>query len=281
MGAEIRHGTMRVLLLIIPIFPHRTSHDSVWHENCAPKFSWQATAPALWYGLAQLPAELRHSTWSTDKDTEVHRGSGPQARDRPVIAGLDAASATRAQAGPQRMFRSLVPAFRVVAPGAPQRAAFQEDRGANPRPVVNGVPLDVKDHARPIVSPGRCLPGKNHWLRSQSGDFAHGRGFPIAAIGTRGTSQSATNRRTLMFSVLSLAACELCTGHFGPLCPCSWGLSSRSGSRGPRKRGRRPGTLLETAPRQPREDRGGCDRHVARLHRGRYGLIDVRNLLNA
>ena len=38
--------------------------------------------------------------------------------------------------------------LRVMAPGTVQRAAFQENRGADPRPVVDGEPLYVKNSPR-------------------------------------------------------------------------------------------------------------------------------------
>ncbi|SBN19686.1 conserved hypothetical protein [Klebsiella variicola] len=37
-------------------------------------------------------------------------------------------------------------AFRVLAPAAAQRAAFQEDDGTDPWAVMGGIALDVEDH---------------------------------------------------------------------------------------------------------------------------------------
>jgi hypothetical protein len=56
-------------------------------------------------------------------------------------------AATRASGFDKRQFRFRRHAFGIVAPPAPQRAAFEEDRRANARPVVQRVSLDVKNRS--------------------------------------------------------------------------------------------------------------------------------------
>lgn len=61
-----------------------------------------------------------------------------------LAAHLLAAAAADASSHAQTHFWQRFPAFRVVAPQAPQRTALEEDGCPNPRSVVNGVLLDVE-----------------------------------------------------------------------------------------------------------------------------------------
>jgi hypothetical protein len=56
-----------------------------------------------------------------------------------------AAVAADAEPCADHQLGSLIHALRVVTPGAPERAAFEKDRGSDPRTVVDGAPLEVED----------------------------------------------------------------------------------------------------------------------------------------
>ena len=62
---------------------------------------------------------------------------------------------TLAQLGVITQFGLGPDAFRVAAPLATQRTAFEEDRGSCSRTVVTTVPLDVQDSARYGLGLGR------------------------------------------------------------------------------------------------------------------------------
>jgi hypothetical protein len=59
-------------------------------------------------------------------------------------AEFNASPAPDAPAQPQAHLGRRLPALRVVAPSTAKRTAFEKDGRANPRPIVDGVPLDVK-----------------------------------------------------------------------------------------------------------------------------------------
>ena len=65
--------------------------------------------------------------------------------DRAVGTGLHAGQAGDAQVRAQHHLRAEELALRVVAPGAAQRAAFEEDSRADPRPIVGREAHDVED----------------------------------------------------------------------------------------------------------------------------------------
>ena len=56
-------------------------------------------------------------------------------------------SATHAEIGEDQELRLEALGFRIAAPGAVQRAAFEEDRGAQARPVFRGYSLDIVNNA--------------------------------------------------------------------------------------------------------------------------------------
>lgn len=62
-------------------------------------------------------------------------------------ACLHAGAAQAASADPQGRLRCRKPTFGVVAPGASQRAAFQEHGGSYSRTVVDGISFDIEDGA--------------------------------------------------------------------------------------------------------------------------------------
>ena len=62
-------------------------------------------------------------------------------------AGLETGLAAQTAVLAQGQLGPRGQAFRIVAPGAVQGTALEEDRGADAGPVVQRVALDVEDHA--------------------------------------------------------------------------------------------------------------------------------------
>ena len=63
-------------------------------------------------------------------------------------AGFDALAAADASFGEEKDRRRGIQTFRIVAPPALHGTAFEEDRGADSRAVMDRVPLDVEHDSR-------------------------------------------------------------------------------------------------------------------------------------
>ncbi|SAZ45189.1 conserved hypothetical protein [Klebsiella quasipneumoniae subsp. similipneumoniae] len=72
-------------------------------------------------------------------------GAGDNRRRR-LLAQL---AAGKAQARVIQQVFAAGAALRILAPAAAQRAAFQEDDGADPWAVMGGIALDIEDHGLP------------------------------------------------------------------------------------------------------------------------------------
>jgi hypothetical protein len=82
----------------------------------------------------------------TTKVTYVYIGYRMVFRKRNCLisACLDALTAPNTSVCSKAEFGMFLPAFGILAPLTIQRAAFEENRSTDARPVVNGVFLDVK-----------------------------------------------------------------------------------------------------------------------------------------
>ncbi len=97
--------------------------------------------------LARVRLARRHALAAQLAHRDIARYGVAGERERAARADGDAASAPPAALGVVRELRTPRPRFRVVAPGAAQRAALEEDHRPDARSVIDGVVLDVEDNA--------------------------------------------------------------------------------------------------------------------------------------
>jgi hypothetical protein len=80
-------------------------------------------------------------------DRTIGHGFAVEPLNRVMRAGFNARAAMNAAIIAQQHFHARRLTFGIVTPPTAQRAAFEEDRGAEAGTVVDGIVLDVKNQA--------------------------------------------------------------------------------------------------------------------------------------